>query len=701
MGGPLPGTGRQLGPRTLALVLPPLTQLNTPYPSTAYLAQSLRLQGIGCTQRDLGIELVLRLFSREGLSRVFDVVAASEALPEPAWRALALRDAHLRAVEPAMAFLQGRDSGLAPRILDTPFLPRGPAMEAADLGAFGVMGTQDAARHLATLYLTDLVNLVSSTVDPGFGMARYQHHLALGAKDFGPLHDRLAATTLVDELLDELCDSIDAPVVGLSVPFPGNLYGALRLGRRLKARGATVVMGGGYVNTELRDVEEPRLWQHIDALTYDDGEGPLLAFLEHWAGGADRRHRTRTAQGMHEHPVVRPAFTAAGDYGDLDLGLYLQLIDTLNPAHRLWADGRWNKITLAHGCYWRKCSFCDVHLDYIQHYETTSVVALVDHMERLIGATGQRGFHFVDEAAPPKVLKALALELLRRNLSVTLWGNIRFERTFTPDLCRLLAAAGLVAVTGGLEVANPRLLKAIRKGVTVDQVARACAAFRGAGVMVHAYLMYGFPTQTDQESVDAMEVVRQLFQADLVSSGFWHRFVLTRHAPIYREPETFGVELVPLPPGAFASNDLEHGDPGGGDHDRFDAVLPVALEAWMQGRELDRPVHTWFGDMLPTTEPPDRVARALAVPESRGQRLVWLGGEALEVDGCVQLHTVDGQARVPCGEAEAAWLTEVLDAAHPAQEALDMRDAIEGFPGDWEAFADRWSVLRQLGLVAV
>ncbi|MCO4748223.1 MAG: radical SAM protein, partial [Proteobacteria bacterium] len=348
----------------IALVLPPLTQLNTPYPSTAYLAQFLGSHGVATTQRDLGIELVLRLFSNDGLTRIFDALSTADELPDWAERALALRDAHLRAVESVMAFLQGKDSGLAPRILDTPLLPRGPALDRADIQAFGVMGTQDAARHLATLYLQDLVSLVG-LIDPGFAMAKYQHHLALGATSFDPLHERLQQTTLVDALLDDLCDSIDAPVVGLSVPFPGNLYGALRLGRRLKARGIVVYMGGGYINTELREVEEPRLWDYVDALTYDDGESPLLALLEHHNGGPDRRHRTRTAEGMHQHAVLRPAFTPAGDYGDLDLGQYLQLIDTLNPAHRLWADGRWNKITLAHGCYWRKCSFCDVNLDYI------------------------------------------------------------------------------------------------------------------------------------------------------------------------------------------------------------------------------------------------------------------------------------------------------------------------------------------------
>lgn len=685
----------------ITLVLPPLTQLNTPYPSIAYLAQFLGQHGVASTQRDLGIELVLKLFSREGLTQLFDAMEQMDELPEPAWRALALRDAHLRAVEPAMAFLQGRDSGLAPRILETPFLPGGPALDAVDLSDFGSLGTQDAARHLATRYLQDLVSLVAATVDPGFGLSQYQHHLAVGAQAFDPLHERLAQTTLVDRLLDELADTITTPVVGLSVAFPGNLYGALRIGQRLKARGATVLLGGGYVNTELRDTDEPRLWQYVDALTYDDGEGPLLAILEHLQGGPDRRHRTRTAAGMHNHTVPRPPFTPAGDYGDLDLSQYLQLIDTLNPAHRLWADGRWNKITLAHGCYWRKCSFCDVNLDYIQHFENTSVQALVDHIERLIEQTGHRGFHFVDEAAPPKVLRALALELLRRNVGITLWGNIRFEASFTPDLARLLAAAGLVAVTGGLEVANPRLLALIRKGVTVDQVARAAHAFRSAGVMVHAYLMYGFPTQTDQETVDAMEVVRQLFEQDLVNSSFWHRFVLTRHAPIYREPEAFGVVLPPDAGRAFAANDLQHGDPMGADHDRFDEVLPRSLAAWMQGRELDRPVHTWFDDMPPTTEPPDRIARALAEPVSDGKRLVWLGGAPLADEAGVHLHHLMGSVFIPCSEDEADWLVEVLEAAHPAEEALTLAEVVDVFPGDWAAFADRWAMVRSAGAVLI
>ena len=679
----------------ITLVLPPLTQLNTPYPSTAYLARALRREGLACQQRDLGIELVLRLFSEQGLGRVFDHIEALEELPEPAWRALAQRRRHQAVVEPVLAFLQGRDRSLAPRILDTPFLPGGPRLDRADIRDFGRMGTQDAARHLASLYLFDLADLVTACVDEGFGLARYQHHLAVGAASLDGLLERMERTSLVDQLLDELGRSLEGPVVGLSVPFPGNLYGALRLGRALKARGIEVLMGGGYVNTELREVDDPRLFEWIDALTYDDGEGPLLAWMEHRAGGPDRRHRTLTAEGRIERGP-RPTETVfIADYEGLQLSPYLQLVDTLNPAHRLWADGRWNKLTLAHGCYWKRCSFCDVSLDYIGRYEPARIRELVDRIEEVVQATGQRGFHLVDEAAPPRAMKGLALELLRRGLQITWWGNIRFERAFTPDLCRLLAQSGLVAVTGGLEVASDRLLEKMDKGVTVAQVTRAASAFRTEGVMVHAYLMYGFPTQTDQETLDAAEVVRQLFQAEVLSSAFWHRFVLTAHAPIARDPEAFGVRLDPRstrPELRFARNDLEHQDPTGGDHDRFDELLPRWLGRWMRGLDLDRAVE---GSQVPE----GWIEGLLDWQGEDGRELVWLGDEPMLTDQGLLLTRGGERSMLRGPEEQLDWLYAVLEACEPGA-GVHIED-LPDFPGTELQRQQLWWPARDLGLVLI
>ncbi len=438
----------------LTLVLPPLSQLNTPYPSIAYLARALAESGRDCTLRDLGLGLMLRVFSRDGLDAIFEEIENRDQLPEPAWRALALREHHCRVIDPVIRFLQGQDRTLANRIVEGTFLPLGPRVEAADLSHFGEMSTDDAARRLCTLYIEDLADLITATIDIGFGLSRYGHHLTTGPVPWAPIGARLAETTVVDRMLDDLVDTMvqetQPDVVGLSVPFPGMLISALRIGRRLKDKRVQVVMGGGYVNTELREVACEALWDCIDALTYDDGEGPLLALLNHREGGEDQRHRTRTAEGMHTNATGSTSFTAIADYKDLPLSDYLSLVDGENPAHRLWSDGRWNKMTLAHGCYWKKCAFCDVDLDYIALFEPARVSTLVDNMETLINETGQSGFHMVDEAAPPRLMRDLAIEILARDLSVSWWGNIRFERAFTPDLTRLLAASGLIAVTGGL-----------------------------------------------------------------------------------------------------------------------------------------------------------------------------------------------------------------------------------------------------------
>ena len=318
------------------------------------------------------------------------------------------------------------------------------------------------------------------------------------------------------------------------------------------------------------------------------------------------------------------------------------MVDALNPAHRLWSDGRWNKITLAHGCYWKRCAFCDITLDYIARYEKAPTARLADLMEELVEETGSSGFHFVDEAAPPRLMRDLAIELLRRGTAVSWWGNIRFERAFTPDLARLLSAAGLIAVTGGLEVASDRLLAEMDKGITVEQAAQTCWAFQQAGVLVHAYLMYGFPTQTAQETMDAMEVVRQLFDAGLLDSAFWHRFTLTRHSGVYADPERYRVQVPPPPPGAFALNDIPHADPDGAEHDMFEPGLSVALAAWMQGRGLQQPLITWFNHPLPFPQTAkDRIAKALPrhpPPMKPRDRLLWIGGEPLVEGDTLVLH---------------------------------------------------------------
>ena len=627
-------------PRVLS-VIPPMTQLNTPYPSTAYLTGFLRSRGVAAVQEDLALALVLRLFSAESLRKIHAQVAAlPKSQRTPTIKSFERQlERYVATIEPAVAFLQGRDTSLAWRIAGRDFLPEGPRFAALDAyvddgsgdplaWAFGALGIQDRARHFATLYLNDVADVLREAVDARFEFVRYAESLALSQPTFEPLAAALTAPpTLVDATLDELTlaalDKHQPDVVLVSAPFPGNVYGAFRIAQAIKTHDPRIVtvLGGGFANTELRELAEPRVFDYFDYVTLDDGERPLLALLEHLRGERTREQLVRTflcdAGAVRYIDAKEPdiPFNEVGTptWDGLPLDRYLSVLDMLNPMHRLWSDGRWNKLTVAHGCYWKKCTFCDTSLDYISRYDAASASLLVDRIEAVIAETGQTGFHFVDEAAPPKMLGALADELHRRNRAISWWGNIRFEKSFTPELCQRLAASGCIAVSGGLEVASDRLLKLMQKGVSVEQVARVTHAFTEAGILVHAYLMYGFPTQTVQDTVDALEYVRQLFAAGCIQSGFWHRFACTVHSPVGLHPEQFGVTLKPLPKISFAKNDVQFIDPTGVDHDALGGALNKALYNYMHGLGLDDDVRNWFDFRVPKTRVPHHfIERALA-----------------------------------------------------------------------------------------
>lgn len=631
------------------LVTPPFTQLNTPYPATAYLKGFLNTKNIASFQADLGIEATLALFSKTGLERLFHHIESTPKAYTPnAERIMALRSDYIDTIDDVIRFLQGKAPTLAHLIASRNFLPEASRFAQLDdlKWAFGSMGVQDLAKHLATMYLEDLSDLIKETVDEHFGFSRYAESLARSANSFDELYEALQGTyTYLDHILIDLLQQklleTDPQLVAFSVPFPGNLYTSLRCAQwiRKNCPGVKVAMGGGFANTELRSLSDPRVFEFYDFITLDDGEAPLEMLIGHVQGNRqlDELKRTFVLQDGSVTYInnthckdYRQGQVGTPDYRDLHLDRYLSAIEIINPMHSLWSDGRWNKLTMAHGCYWGKCTFCDISLDYIKNYEPVAAALLVDRMEEMIAQTGQNGFHFVDEAAPPALMKSLAIEIIRRRLVVSWWTNVRFEKSFTRDLCLLLKASGCIAVSGGLEVASDRLLQLINKGITVAQVARVNKNFTDAGIMVHAYLMYGFPTQTAQETIDSLEMVRQLFQAGALQSAFWHLFTMTAHSPVGMEPAKFSVRKKTEWTGSFANNDIDHIDPTGADHDSFGFGLKKSLLNYMHGQYFDWPLQKWFEFKVPrTTVAPDHIIKTIEEPEyapvRANARVIWLG----------------------------------------------------------------------------
>ena len=725
----------------LLIITPPFTQLNTPYPATAYIKGFLNTKGISSTQADLGIEVILALFSKKGLIPLAPKEGI-EHLSENAKRIISLWDDYLKTIDSVISFLQGKNPTLALQICQEDYLPeasRFAQLEELDW-AFGAMGTQDKAKHLATLYLEDISDFIVECVDPNFGFSRYAERLGRSANSFDELYDALnQPLTYIDKILIDILknriDEVEPKLFLISVPFPGNLYAAFRCAQYVKQNypHIKISMGGGFPNTELRSVSDRRVFEFFDYITLDDGELPIELLCNAILKGGEFNLYKRTfllenGEVTYRNDALRSDYKQADvgtpDYSDLQLDNYISVIEIVNPMHRMWSDGRWNKLTMAHGCYWGKCTFCDISLDYIKVYEPVAAKLIVDRIEDLVEKTGQNGFHFVDEAAPPALMREVALEILRRKITITWWTNIRFEKSFTGDLCLLLKASGCIAVSGGLEVASDRLLKLIDKGVTVEQVAKVTRNFTEAGIMVHAYLMYGYPTQTVQETVDSLEMVRQLFEAGVLQSGFWHQFAMTAHSPVGLYPEKFGVVKETEEIGTFANNDINYTDKTGIDHNKFSFGLKKSLFNFMHGICFDYKLQDWFDFKIPrTTIPPNFIDKALQTDENLNvkptAKIVWLGGKPTAETFTkskkgntwemmtLNFHSKKESFSIQTNKKEGEWLVSILEKITFSNEKTfsfqevkaDFESTIEHFELFW--YSKPINTLREFGLLVL
>ncbi|OQY32605.1 MAG: hypothetical protein B6241_10565 [Spirochaetaceae bacterium 4572_59] len=699
----------------ILLITPPFCQLNTPYPATAFLKAWLSREGHEVYQADTGLEVFLALFSRSGLDEILSVPGEinPEQEPDSIRRIRNMKSRYLETIDPVISFLQGKDNGLATRLAQPGFLPEGERFiqNPPDKESFGKMGITDLARYRCTLYLEDLGEYISRVVDEDFGFSRYAEKLALSLPSFDEMALRCGFRDgLVDfhhkKILNEHIKRLNPEVIGFTIPFPGNLLQSLKGAQFIREEypHISVCAGGGYVNTELRELDDSRVMDFFNYISLDDGEDAMSALMHQ----LDEKKQGRV---FDSDELIRTYYMKdeeffyadkggeacshgnrpAPDYTDLPMDRYISLTDRENPMHRLWSEGPWIKMMLAHGCYWQRCAFCDTSLDYIGRYDPCSAVKTADQIEEIIEKTGRRSFHFIDEAAPPKMMKGLALELIRRQIGIIWWTNIRFEKQFTPDLCRLLARSGLIAVSGGLEVASDRMLKKMDKGVTVEQVAEVTRAFRDADVMVHSYLMYGFPGQKEQELIDALENVRQLFQADLVQSAFWHQFSLTAHSPVGKNPEAFGVTITGPEFDGFARNDLTFKQKGP-DLSDYGEGLKTALYNYMNGKGFNLPLKTWFDFKIPSPTVKKKWIKGLITQPHEinlndGSRLIWienppqLEGETLIFRGNTY------QELMPVKKEEGLYIMEVLKRADPVRSETKGISILEA-----EKLADQYGI---------
>lgn len=689
---------------------------------------------------DLGIEVILQMFSEHGLQQIFEYANLRNAITSHNAKLIYQNcDAYITTIDKTIAFLQGSKLILGKTIVKRNYLPEAARFSNINKTVISTLQNQDKAKYFATLYLEDLCDFITECVDSDFGFSRYVERIGRSANSFDELYDKLQTSpTLIDDItvgiLNKRINEVAPKLIAFSVPFPGNLYSAFRCAQFIKQNypDIKIVMGGGFPNTELRSLSDVRVFEFFDFITLDDGELPLELIIDNIKNNPSKEEYKRTfllenSKAIFKNTSNRTDYKqnelGTSDYSDLHLDKYISVIEIANPMHSLWNNGRWNKLTMAHGCYWAKCTFCDCSLDYIKRYEANSAELLVDKMEQIIEQTNERGFHFVDEAAPPNLMRDLAIEIIRRKLKVTWWTNVRFEKSFTLDLCRLLKTSGCIAVSGGLEVASNRLLKLINKGVNVEQVAQVTHNLTQSGIMVHAYLMYGFPTQTKQELIDSLEMVRQMFQQGLIQSAFWHQFALTVHSKVYKDSEKY--EITPQNTNiTFANNDVAYTDNTGINYAEFDYGLKKALYNYMYNIGFNEKLNFWFNFKIPNTQVnpvfiSQVIDQNLSFKIKNDAKVFWLGnllstevikkskkGRSWEMLN-ISIESINEPIRISVNRAEGEWLLEQLNHLYiqnnPSLKLAELKSDFENNFSDFELFwfSKPISKLKANGLICL
>jgi len=597
------------------LITPPFVQVNTPYPATLALAGYLRQKEYEVEQFDWSLETNLSIFTSDFLTTVFSVIDAKEfTINKQIDKTIQHKDQYIQLVESIVAFLQGKNSTLAHNIIKKEYLPKGNRYHQLkeSIKLLDYNSIYDSAKYLATIFLEEICDLIQYLVDPNFGMSRYAEKVVNENQSFNDFESLLKQNhTVVERIalqkLDERIKHFEPDIVAFTIPFAGNLFFAFRGAERIKINfpSIKIIAGGGFVNTSMREISNPNIFHYFDFICLDHGETGILPLLDFMQGKVNESSLYKTffkdingnVHFAHNNNIslVKHINTGIYDYNGIHLDQYFSMIEMLNPVIRLWNDGRWNKFVLAHGCYWAKCSFCDTQLDYIQRYDSGMANDVVDKISAIIHQTKENGFHFVDEAAPPALIRSVCNELIRRNIKITWWTNIRFEKSFDLSLCQLMSKAGCIAVSGGLEAAHDKLLKTINKGIDIQQATIVLNNFRKCHIKSHAYLIFGIPNQTEQQLIDSLEIVRQLFAEGILQSAFWHKYTITRYCSDFINPESKGICInKDLVISDFINNDVEHSDQLNLDYDRFAFGLRKSVLNFMHKIGLQEPLYYWF-----------------------------------------------------------------------------------------------------------
>jgi hypothetical protein len=334
-------------------------------------------------------------------------------------------------------------------------------------------------------------------------------------------------------------------LVGISVTATSQVMPAFTLARLLKEvnRDIHITMGGSVFTKLIDNLQENHtLFELVDSFIVFEGEHAILELIEQIDGKRDfskvpnlvyrDENQIRVNKPFHIEDINS---LPTPDYDGFPLDRYL------SPMRVLPLQG-------SRGCYWRKCTFCNLHVDNLR-FRLRNLDLVIEDIGKLKEKYNTEFMFFSDECMPIRQLESMSSRLIEDGINIKWMAGVRFDKGLTKDVLNKARDAGCLKIVFGLESSNKRVLSLMDKGIETEITRNIIDYCLDTDIAVHMYVIVGFPSETREEALETLDFVisNEGFMKSKGASCLTCLFELEKHAPIMRDPGKYGLTKIGHP----------------------------------------------------------------------------------------------------------------------------------------------------------
>ncbi len=524
--------GKNGRPMNVMLVFPPDWYPSEPYLSLPTITAVLRDAGHHVVQKDVNLEMYDWYFSEDFLKRALRRVPQQLDRLRKLSRKRELEEWERELQLSLCDLTRDRISELTEKAETAKRIVRGPEFYDAEKLEWAINVFREVTAAISLVYAPARICMPPMETD-------LSYKVFVSSEVLDAVQDTQVNVyrDVFEHILRPAIEAERPDIIGISIVLQQQLFSSMTFCALIKEHFPNIhVTIGGNTVTRLRDVlpENPALFALFDTAVIYEGETAFLQLID--AVGAGRELSQvpnliyRDAAGIHTSSL-----TFAEDMGALPPPDFDGL-----PLEKYFVPDRILPYLATRGCYWGRCEFCDHGEGYTAGYRTKKIDQIIEEIRGLGDKYQTRHFHFTDESYPPALFRKLTRKLVETNMGIVWTTHMRFERSLLDEnIWKDAAASGCKYLHMGYESGNERVLKLMDKATTTDVIHKSLELSANVGIWNHVMGFFGFPGERREDALDSIRFLDE--NRELIHSIGFGTFDLSKHTPVAKHPEKFGV----------------------------------------------------------------------------------------------------------------------------------------------------------------